>query len=50
MCELSWVEEIFVVTEIPDDVLDVPDEVPEYLDTRPKFLFADIKVGLVLAG
>jgi hypothetical protein len=50
MCELSWVEEIFVVAEISDDVLNIPDEVSENLDVCPDFLFADVKVGLVLAG
>jgi hypothetical protein len=50
MCELSWVEEIFVVTEISNDVFDIPDKVSENLDIRLDFLFTDIEVGLVLAG
>jgi hypothetical protein len=50
MCELSWVEEIFVVTEIPNDVFDIPDKVSENLDICPDFLFADVEVGLVLTG
>jgi hypothetical protein len=50
MCELLQVEEIFIVTEISDDVFDIPDEVSENLDVCLDFLFADIKVGLVLAG
>jgi hypothetical protein len=50
MCKLLWVEELLVVTEIPDDVFNVPDEVPEYLDVCLDFLFTDIEVRLVLAG
>jgi hypothetical protein len=50
MCELSWVKEIFVVTEIPDDIFDIPDEVSENLDVCLDFLFADVEVGLVLAS
>jgi hypothetical protein len=50
MCELSWVEEIFIVTEISDDIFDIPDEVSENLDIRSDFLFADVEVSLVLAS
>jgi hypothetical protein len=47
---LSWIEEVFVVTEVSDDVFNIPDEVSENLDICTKFLFTDIEIGLVLAG
>jgi hypothetical protein len=50
MCELPWIEELFVVTQVSDDVFNIPNKVPQDLDIRSNLLFADIKVGLVLAG
>jgi hypothetical protein len=50
VCELSWIEEVFVVTEISNDVFNIPDEVSENLDICTKFLPADVEIGLVLTG
>jgi hypothetical protein len=48
--KLSWIEEVLIVYKIPDDIFDIPDEILENTDVCTKFLFADVKVGLVLAG
>jgi hypothetical protein len=48
--ELLWVEEVFVVNKISDDVFNIPDEISENADICTKFSFADVKIGLVLAG
>jgi hypothetical protein len=48
--ELSWAEEVFVVYKISNDISNVPDEISENTDICTKLLFADVKVGLVLAG
>jgi hypothetical protein len=50
VCKLLWIEEIFVVTEISDDIFNIPDEVLENLDICSKFLFADVEVGSMLMG
>jgi hypothetical protein len=50
MCELLWVEEVFVVTEIPNDVFNILDKISEYLDICLDLLFADVEVSLVLAS
>jgi hypothetical protein len=50
MRKLSWVKEVFVITEIPNDIFDIPDKVPKNLDICLDFLFADVEVGLVLTG
>jgi hypothetical protein len=48
--ELLWVEEVFVVNKISDDIFNVLDEISENTDICTKFLFADVEIGLVLAG
>jgi hypothetical protein len=50
VCELLWVEEVFVVNKISDNVFDIPDDISENADVCMNFLFADVEVGLVLAG
>jgi hypothetical protein len=47
---LLWIEEVFVVTEVSNNVLDIPDEIPENLNVRVDFLFADVEISLVLTG
>jgi hypothetical protein len=46
VCELSWVEEVFVVTEISDDIFDIPDEVSENLDVCAKLFLTDVEIVL----
>jgi hypothetical protein len=50
MHELLWVEEIFIVDKISNDIFDIPDEISENADVCTKFLFADVEVGLVLVS
>jgi hypothetical protein len=45
-----WVEEVFVIYKISDDVFDIPDEISENVDVCTEFLFADVEVSLVLVG
>jgi hypothetical protein len=47
--KLLWIEEVFVVTEVSDDVFNIPDEISENFDICTNFLFADLEIGLVLA-
>jgi hypothetical protein len=48
--ELSWVEKVFVVDEVSDDIFYIPDDIFENTNVCTQLLFADVKVGLVLAG
>jgi hypothetical protein len=45
-----WIEEVFIVTEISNDIFDVPDEISENLDVCTNLLFADVEIGLMLVG
>jgi hypothetical protein len=48
--ELLWIEEVLIVYKISDDIFNIPDEISENTDVCTKFLFADVKIGLVLVG
>jgi hypothetical protein len=50
VCKLLWIEEVFVITEVSDNIFDIPDEVSENLNICTKLLFADVEIGLVLVG
>jgi hypothetical protein len=50
VCKLLWIEEVFVVTEVSDNIFNVPDEISEDLNVCAKLLFADVEIRLVLAG